>query len=123
MKFVCFGSKSYGHLNFSRQKTTTKPSLFYYILLCTVGWGKKEIARVRDKKQETNCVERKTRIFYSGGEKMRNLEATKVKKCGSEKKSRQGHTIFPLLAKSAACAKLFFANSTDFFAVLVAVAV
>ena len=33
------------------------------------------------------------------------------------------HTIFPLLAKSAACAKLFFANSIDFFAVPVAVAV
>ena len=55
---------------------------------------------------------------------MRNLEATKVKKCGSEKKKADGtHTIFPLLAKSAACAKLFFANSIDFFAVLVAVAV
>ena len=56
---------------------------------------------------------------------MRNLEATKVKKCGSEKKKKQTgtHTIFPLLAKSAACAKLFFANSIDLFAVLVAVAV
>ena len=56
---------------------------------------------------------------------MRNLEAIKVKKCGSEKKKKKTgtHTIFPLLAKSAACAKLFFANSIDFFAVLVAVAV
>ena len=55
---------------------------------------------------------------------MRNLEAIKVKKCGSEKKKETGtHTIFPLLAKSAACAKLFFANSIDFFAVLVAVTV
>ena len=63
-------------------------------------------------------------MFYSGGEKMRNLEATKVKKCSSEKKKQTGtHTIFPLLAKSAVCTKLFFANSIDFFAVLVAVAV
>lgn len=55
---------------------------------------------------------------------MRNLEATKVKKCSSEKKKQTGtHTIFPLLAKSAVCTKLFFANSIDFFAVLVAVAV
>ena len=55
---------------------------------------------------------------------MRNLEATKVKKGGSEKKKKQTgtHTIFPLLAKSA-CAKLFFANFIDFFAVLVAVTV
>ena len=47
---------------------------------------------------------------------MRNLEAIKVKKCGSEKKKETGtHTIFPLLAKSAVCAKLFFTNSIDFF--------
>ena len=47
---------------------------------------------------------------------MRNLEATKVKKGGSEKKKKQTgtHTIFPLLEKSAACAKLFSANSIDF---------
>ena len=90
-----------------------------------MGWRKKEIARATDKKQKRQIALKEKHIFYSRGEKMRNLEATKVKKCGSEKKKKQTgtHTIFPLLAKSAACAKLFFANSIDLFAVLVAVAV
>ena len=40
---------------------------------------------------------------------MRNLEAIKVKKCGSEKKKETGtHTIFSLLAKSAVCVLLIF---------------
>ena len=111
MKFACFGSKSHGHLNFSREKTTTttKASLFDYILLSTVGWGKKEIARARDKKQKRNCVERKTHIFYSGGEKMRNLEAIKVKKCGSEKKktNRDIYNISPISKECCMCKVVF----------------
>ena len=66
MKFACFGSKSHGHLNFSREKTTTttKASLFDYILLSTVGWGKKEIARARDKKQKRQIALKEKHVYF-----------------------------------------------------------
>ena len=64
VKFACFGGKSHGNLNFSREKTTTKPSLFDYILLFTVGWRKKEIASARDKKQKRQIALKEKHIYF-----------------------------------------------------------
>ena len=47
-----------------KRKKTTKPSLLDYILLSTVGWGKKEIARARDKKQKRQIALKEKHVYF-----------------------------------------------------------
>ena len=86
-----------GHLDLERQKTTTKPSLFFFRLNFNVYADvyNRERAGSRDKKQRRWIfIRNKTWDFYMLVRKSEMLVASKVKMSGSEKESKQEHWSF-----------------------------